>query len=166
MQLGLRVPNNSVSNLVDLNNSSELSLTQIYNQRSSAEKSPQLYRNQININNLISICSEKLNKNQHHKKALFIRASSYMKKQRYLQAIEDCHTLLNIDSRNVGAYYLIGCAHEKLDEVEYAIQNFTIVIELDSTHVNALLARGACLNKMGRFKQALEDYEIALKLDS
>ena len=40
-----------------------------------------------------------------------------MKKQRYLEAIEDCHTLLNIDSRNVGAYYLIGYAHEKLDEV-------------------------------------------------
>ena len=37
-----------------------------------------------------------------------------MKKNQFMEAIEDCHTLLNIDSRNVGAYYLIGCAHEKL----------------------------------------------------
>ena len=46
-----------------------------------------------------------------HKKALFIRASSYMKKKLYLDAIEDCHTLLDIDTKNVNAYYLIGCAH-------------------------------------------------------
>ena len=95
---------------------------------SSSEKQPQLYRNQINIDNLINICSLKLKSTPNHKKALFIRASSYMKKGQYIDAIEDCHTLLNIDSRNVNAYYLIGCAHEKLDEIEYAIENFTIVI--------------------------------------
>ena len=89
-----------------------------------------------------------------------------MKKNQFIEAIEDCHTLLDIDSRHVNAYYLIGCAHEKLDEVEYAIENFTIVIELDPTHVNAFLARGACLNKLGQFKEALDDYDIALKLDS
>lgn len=45
---------------------------------------PQLYRNQIKIDNLISICSIKLKKNPSHKKALFIRASSYMKKSQYM----------------------------------------------------------------------------------
>jgi len=59
----------------------------------------------------------KLEANPTHKKALFIRASSYMKKKMYIDAIEDCHELLNIDSRNVNAYYLIGCAHEKLEEI-------------------------------------------------
>lgn len=82
---------------------------------------PHLYRNQINIDNLISICTMKLKTQANHKKALFIRASSYMKKKQYLDAIEDCHHLLDIDSRNVNAYYLIGCAHEKLEEIEYAI---------------------------------------------
>lgn len=48
---------------------------------------PHLYRNQINIENLINICTLKLKANPNHKKALFIRASSYMKKKQYLDAI-------------------------------------------------------------------------------
>lgn len=110
------------------------------------------YRHKINIDNLISICTAKLSVNPNHKKALFIRATSLMKKRMFQEAIDDCYRLLNIDSRNVGAYYIIGCAYEKLEEVEVAIENFTIVLELDSTHVNALLARGACLNKIGQYK--------------
>ncbi len=43
-----------------------------------------------------------------HKKALFIRASSYMKKGLYCEAINDCNTLLSIDDKNVGAYYIRG----------------------------------------------------------
>ena len=84
------------------------------NSQISQQERPQ-YRTQINIDNLISICTLKLKANPNHKKAFFIRASSYMKKKQYLDAIEDCHALLDIDSRNVNAYYLIGCAHEKLN---------------------------------------------------
>lgn len=124
------------------------------------------YRHQINIENLINICTLKLKKNPAHKKALFIRSSSYMKKGRYADAVEDAHNLLNLDSRSVGAYFILGSAHEKMGEIDDAIENFSIVLELDPTHVNALLARGACLNKKGEFKAGLEDYEAALKLDS
>jgi tetratricopeptide (TPR) repeat protein len=72
------------------------------------------YRHQINIDNLINICTLKLKKNSAHKKALFIRSSSYMKKGKYAEAVEDAHSLLNIDSRNVGAYFILGSAHEKM----------------------------------------------------
>ena len=107
------------------------------------------YRNMINIDNLISICTLRLKKNAAHKKALFIRSSSYLKKGKYAEAVEDAHNLLNLDSRNVGAYFTLGSAHDKMGEVDDAIENFSIVLELDPTHVNALLARGACLNKKG-----------------
>lgn len=120
----------------------------------------------INIDNLISICTLRLKKNAAHKKALFIRSSSYLKKGKYAEAVEDAHNLLNLDSRNVGAYFILGSAHDKMAEIDDAIENFSIVLELDPTHVNALLARGACLNKKGEFKAGLEDYEAALKLDS
>ena len=56
-------------------------------QTPKSEKQPQLYRNQINIDNLINICTLKLKSNPTHKKALFIRASSYMKKNQYIDAI-------------------------------------------------------------------------------
>lgn len=77
----------------------------------------QPYRHKINIDNLISICTAKLSLNPNHKKALFIRATSLMKKKMFQEAIDDSYRLLNIDSHNVGAYYIIGCAYEKLDEV-------------------------------------------------
>ncbi len=41
------------------------------------------YRNMINIDNLINICTQRLKKNAAHKKALFIRSSSYLKKGKY-----------------------------------------------------------------------------------
>lgn len=53
----------------------------------SESQTPHIYRNQINIDNLISMCTLKLKTNPKHKKALFIRASSYMKKAQYLDAI-------------------------------------------------------------------------------
>lgn len=78
-------------------------------------------RNMINIDNLISICTLRLKKNSAHKKALFIRSSSYLKKGKYAEAVEDAHNLLNLDSRNVGAYFILGSAHDKMGEVDDAI---------------------------------------------
>ena len=73
--------------------------------------SSHLYGHKINIENLINICTAKLAVNPNRKKALFIRATSLMKKKMFEEAIEDCHRLLNIDKRNVGAYFIIGCAY-------------------------------------------------------
>lgn len=141
------------------------SFSRSFDSDTPSKESTRLYSHKINIDSLISICSSRLELNPSHRKALFIRASSYMKKRMFEEAIEDCNRLLDLDKRYVGAYYIIGCAYEKLHQVEIAIENFTIVIELDPTHVNALLARGACLNRIGHCKEALDDYDNALKLD-
>jgi tetratricopeptide (TPR) repeat protein len=123
------------------------------------------YRQSINVDNLINICSKKLEIEPTHKKALFIRASSYMKKGLYHEAIKDCHNLLGIDSQNVGAYYIRGCAHEKLGEIDKGIDDFTVVLQLDPNHVNAAFARGACQNRKGDFAKAIDDYNMALEKD-
>lgn len=142
--------------MLKFSNSKDSSCLSTFSRSFDIETPPQevtrLYSHKINIDSLISICSARLEINPAHRKALFIRASSYMKKRMFAEAIEDCHRLLDLDKRNVGAYYIIGCAYEKLQQVEIAIENFTIVIELDPTHVNALLARGACLNRIGHCK--------------
>ena len=41
---------------------------------------PNVYRQTLNVDNLIAVCSRKLADEPIHKKALFIRASSYLKK--------------------------------------------------------------------------------------
>jgi tetratricopeptide (TPR) repeat protein len=92
------------------------------------ERNNQLYGHKINIDNLVSICTAKLAVNPLHKKALFIRATSFMKKKMFEEAIEDCHRLLNIDPRSVGAYFIIGSAYQKLGEIDIAIENLSIVL--------------------------------------
>jgi hypothetical protein len=43
---------------------------------------PNVYRQTLNVDNLIAVCTKKLKEDPNHKKALFIRASSYLKKDR------------------------------------------------------------------------------------
>ncbi len=64
------------------------------------------------------MCTKKLSEDPSHKKALFIRASSFLKKGRYAETISDCNSLLQLDFRNAGAFYIRGCAFEKLGELE------------------------------------------------
>lgn len=108
--------------MLKLSNSKENSCLSSFSRSFDSESQPpkestRLYSHKINIDSLINICTSRLAINPTHRKALFIRASSYMKKKLFEEAIEDCHRLLNIDKRNVGAYYIIGCAYEKLQEV-------------------------------------------------
>jgi tetratricopeptide (TPR) repeat protein len=100
-----------------------------------------------------------------HKKALFIRASSYLKKNQFNEAIQDCNKLMKLDKKHSGAYYVRGCAYEKLEEIDKSIEDFSKVLEIDPHHINAAYARGACENKRGNFAKAIEDYNMALAID-
>lgn len=103
--------------------------------------------------------------NPTHKKALFIRASSYLKHEDFKSAINDCNTILEIDPFNANAFFLRGCAFQKTGNMENAIEDFSKVLEIDSNHVNAAFARAACLNKIGEYAKAIEDYQVALEKD-
>ncbi len=80
------------------------------------------------MDNLIAVCSKKLNEDPNHRKALFIRASSFLKKAMFKQSIEDCISLMNLDQNHAGAYYVRGCAYEKLDMIDKSIEDFTRVL--------------------------------------
>jgi tetratricopeptide (TPR) repeat protein len=56
------------------------------------------YRHNTDVDNLIKICSKKLEVDPNHKKALYTRASSYMRKGLYLEAIRDCEELVRLDA--------------------------------------------------------------------
>ena len=47
------------------------------------------YRHTTDVENLINICSKKLEQDRNHPKALYTRASSYMKKGLFHEAIAD-----------------------------------------------------------------------------
>jgi tetratricopeptide (TPR) repeat protein len=115
---------------------------------------------------LIAICSAKLKNVPAHKKALYIRASAYIKKGEYHVSIQDCNKLLESDPDNVGGFYLRGCANDKLGHIDLAIEDFTRVLNLDENHVNAAFARASCLNLKGDFNGAIEDYTRALEKDN
>lgn len=117
------------------------------------------------MENLITVCSKKLKLDPENKKAIFIRASSYLKKNMYKLAIEDCNTLLELDTQNTGAYYVRGCCFEKIGNLDQSIQDFTTVLQIDPNHINAAYARGACENWRGNFDKAIEDYHFALNKD-
>jgi len=74
---------------------------------------PTVYRQALDVDNLISVCTKKLDEDRTHKKALFIRGSSYLKKGMLEEAIEDCNELMELDPDDAGAYYVRGCTLEK-----------------------------------------------------
>ena len=119
----------------------------------------------INLDDLINVCSKKLEKDPKNIKALYIRANTYLKKGLFFDSLEDCNKLIQIDNEYAGAFYIRGCAYEKIEEIDKAIDDYSKVLELDSNHVNAVFARGACRNKKGEFQKAIEDYNEALKKD-
>ena len=74
---------------------------------------PAVYRQALDVDNLISVCTKKLQDDPSHKKALFIRGSSYLKKGMLEEAISDCNNLMQLDPEDAGAYYVRGCTYEK-----------------------------------------------------
>ena len=67
------------------------------------------------------MCTKKLEEDRTHKKALFIRGSSYLKKGMLDEAINDCNELMELDPDDAGAYYVRGCTYEKQGRVDLSI---------------------------------------------
>ena len=146
----------------------------------------------VDVDKLIESCTRKLwrdkqNGRQLNAKALYIRASCYMKKQKWAAAVSDYTAALSIDENDVASIvssyltpsffrciwakltlrsqYNRGMAYEKLGSVNEAIADFTTVLSVDHNHVNAAYARAACHNRNGSFTAAIDDYNFALLKD-
>ena len=127
----------------------------------------QQQQGQINENQrLIDLCTQKLEKEPNHKKALLLRASTYIKMNQLELAESDANSILALDPNNSAAYFLLGCICEKRDQYEQSIQYLTSAIEMDPDNVKALFFRGAVYNTLGYFQKAIDDYDLALQQDS
>ena len=124
----------------------------------------QQQQGQINENQrLIDLCTQKLEKEPNHKKALLLRASTYIKMNQLELAESDANSILALDPNNSAAYFLLGCICEKRDQYEQSIQYLTSAIEMDPDNVKALFFRGAVYNTLGYFQKAID---LALQKDS
>jgi tetratricopeptide (TPR) repeat protein len=141
-------------------------MNNIFEKTDYLSRPPNVYRQTLDVDNLITVCTKKLQEDPTHKKGLFIRSSSLLKKGRFAEAIQDCNQLMQLDPENAGSYYIRGCAFEKLGQIDQSIIDFTTVLSIDPNHINAAYARGACQNKRGNFAEAIEDYNMALEKDT
>ena len=101
-------------------------LLDILQTKTSQRKCPTM--DPSNIEKLIAVCSRKLEQEPSNRKALFIRASSYMKKGHYYDAQEDCNRLIDLDPHYAGAYYIRGYSFEKLNEYSEALKDYSRVL--------------------------------------
>ena len=76
--------------LADLPQAKSQMMASYEKQQENFFRPPNVYRQTLNVDNLINVCTKKLAKEGNHKKALFIRASSYLKKGMFEATIDDC----------------------------------------------------------------------------
>lgn len=114
---------------------------------------------------LLQLCGKELAERPNSQQGLFIRASVFLKREQYAEAITDCNALLIVNPQHAGAFYVRGCAYERSGRLDLSFADFSTALALDPTHVSAAFAKATCQNKMGNLDQAIEDYCSALELD-
>ena len=128
-----------------------------------------LHHNTLSSKNylkIIKLCSKKLVKNPYNKRALLLRASIYIKCNKFEDAKNDLHSLLNDQNLASTAYYLLGIINKEMNNNELALKYFTKSIEIDNNNINAYFLRGAVNNILGHYKDAIKDYNDAIYKDT
>ena len=122
----------------------------------------------IGKNNLkiLELCTKKLAKKPNNKRALLLRASIYIKINKYLEAQNDLQSLINDRNLASTAYYLLAIINKKANNNELALTYLTKSIELDDNNINAYFLRGAVNNILGNYKDAIKDYNDAIYKDT
>lgn len=91
----------------------------------------------MEVDALIEQCTRRIAESPSNLKALSIRASAYMKKKSWKEAIADYDILLQHTPEDTVGWFNRGTAHEKLGNTNEAIHDFTQTLKLDPDHVNA-----------------------------
>ena len=128
----------------------------------------QMNNSLLGNNNLkiIELCTKKLSKKPNNKRALLLRASIYIKMNKFEEAKNDLEPLLDDNILASTAYYLFGIINKETNNNELALKYFTKSIELDNNNINAYFLRGAINNILGNYKDAIKDYNDAIYKDT
>ena len=117
---------------------------------------------------IINFCNIKLSKDPKNKKALFLRASIYIKNELFEEAEIDLKNLLKFKEKDLNStiYYFLAKIYQKKNNIKTAIKYLTKSIEKDENNINALYLRGALYNIIGNTEKGFNDYNNALKKDT
>ena len=160
MSNNLKIQNSYILNKISLNSpiKSYFNNNQIHTYQS-------LTLNDNNIE-IIELCTKKLEQNPLNKRALLLRASIYLKLNKYIEAKNDLEPLITDENLASTSYYLLGIINKKMNNHKLALEYFTKSIELDKSNVNAYFFRGSVNNALGNYKEAISDYNEAIYKDS
>ena len=160
MSNNLKIQNSYILNKISLNSpiKSYFNNNQIHTYQS-------LTLNDNNIE-IIELCTKKLEQNPLNKRALLLRASIYLKLNKYIEAKNDLEPLITDENLASTSYYLLGIINKKMNNHKLALEYFTKSIELDKSNVNAYFFRGSVNNALGNYKEAINDYNEAIYKDS
>ena len=139
------------------------------NYKPQKDKENYITHNSLSSNNylkIIELCSKKLSKNKNNKRALLLRASIYIKLNKFEKAENDLQSLLNDKNLASTAFYLLGIIKKEINNNELALEYFSKSIELDNNNINAYFSRGAVNNILGNYKDAIKDYNDAIYKDT
>lgn len=92
-------------------------------------------------------------------------ALSYLRQQRYAEAVEHLEHAIAVQPGFPPAYNLLGYAHKTLGDYAAAEAAFRKSTELLPGEANPLDSYGELLMKLGRFEESIEHYEKALAID-
>ena len=121
---------------------------------------------EINNKKIIELCTEKLSKNPYNRRALLLRASIFIKIDKYEEAKNDLQFLLNDKHLASTAYYLLGIINKETNNNELALIYLSKSIELDDNNINAYFLRGSVNNLLGDYNNAIKDYNDAIYKDT
>jgi tetratricopeptide (TPR) repeat protein len=115
----------------------------------------------------IERCSNALNGNPSASiaaKALDLRASAYLDKQRYEQAIKDYDEVIRLDPGYPLAYINRGRAHRAIGNIDAAIKDYDAAIKITPGIAFAYNNRGNAYRAKGEYDLAIKDFDLAIKL--
>ena len=92
------------------------------------------YRKGTDVDDVIDTCTKQLLSRPDDVKALFLRGSTYIKKQMYAEAVGDLTNAIGINAYHTEAFFQRGVAFAKLNEHEKAIVDLTVVLDADPDH--------------------------------
>ncbi|MCG3167628.1 MAG: hypothetical protein POELPBGB_03422 [Bacteroidia bacterium] len=92
------------------------------------------------------------------------RSKSYLKTEKYNEALTDANKAVSMDSKNSDAYLCRGVIYRYMEEYEFAIRDYTSAITYNPNNSVAFYNRGIAHSKIDEHQKAIQDYSKAIEL--